>query len=61
MHDETLPDEAYKSAEFCSMCGPSFCAMRISQDIGAGIMPEVRAKDRRKAEVAEKLKAAAGE
>ncbi len=61
MHDETLPDEAFKSAEFCSMCGPSFCSMRISQDIGAGIMPEVRAKDRRKQEVAEKLKAAAGE
>ncbi|MFQ6030235.1 MAG: phosphomethylpyrimidine synthase ThiC, partial [Dehalococcoidia bacterium] len=61
MHDETLPEEAFKSAEFCSMCGPSFCSMRISQDIGAGIMPEVRAKDRRKQEVAEKLKATAGE
>jgi phosphomethylpyrimidine synthase len=56
MHDETLPDEAYKSAEFCSMCGPSYCSMRISQDIGAGIMPEVRAKDRRKEEVATRLR-----
>jgi len=31
MHDETLPDEAYKEASFCSMCGPKFCAMRITQ------------------------------
>jgi phosphomethylpyrimidine synthase len=28
-HDETLPHEAFKSAEFCSMCGPKFCAMKI--------------------------------
>lgn len=32
-HDETLPAEAAKSAHFCSMCGPKFCSMRISQDI----------------------------
>jgi len=31
MHDETLPDEAYKGAKFCSMCGPKFCSMRITQ------------------------------
>jgi phosphomethylpyrimidine synthase len=31
LHDETLPDEAYKDAKFCSMCGPTFCAMRITQ------------------------------
>jgi phosphomethylpyrimidine synthase len=29
MHDETLPHEAFKSAEFCSMCGPKFCSMKI--------------------------------
>ena len=29
MHDETLPQEAFKSAEFCSMCGPKFCSMKI--------------------------------
>ncbi len=29
MHDETLPNEAFKSAEFCSMCGPKFCSMKI--------------------------------
>jgi phosphomethylpyrimidine synthase len=33
MHDETLPDEYFKSAEFCSMCGPKFCSMRISQEV----------------------------
>jgi len=33
MHDETLPHEAFKSAEFCSMCGPKFCSMHISQEI----------------------------
>ena len=32
-HDETLPREAHKVAHFCSMCGPKFCSMRISQDI----------------------------
>ncbi|MHA7964589.1 phosphomethylpyrimidine synthase ThiC [Paenibacillus sp. CAU 1782] len=32
-HDETLPSEAAKSAHFCSMCGPKFCSMRITQDI----------------------------
>ncbi len=32
-HDETLPAEVAKTAHFCSMCGPKFCSMRISQDI----------------------------
>jgi len=31
MHDETLPDGFYKDAKFCSMCGPKFCSMRITQ------------------------------
>jgi phosphomethylpyrimidine synthase len=31
MHDEELPDDAFKSAKFCSMCGPKFCSMRITQ------------------------------
>lgn len=30
-HDETLPEDGYKSAAFCSMCGPKFCSMNISQ------------------------------
>ena len=32
-HDETLPGEPAKTAHFCSMCGPKFCSMRISQDV----------------------------
>jgi len=32
-HDETLPKQAAKTAHFCSMCGPKFCSMKISQDI----------------------------
>jgi phosphomethylpyrimidine synthase len=32
-HDETLPKESAKVAHFCSMCGPKFCSMRISQDV----------------------------
>ncbi len=32
-HDETLPKESAKVAHFCSMCGPSFCSMKISQDV----------------------------
>lgn len=33
MHDETLPQETFKSAKFCSMCGPKFCSMRINEDM----------------------------
>ncbi|TWH21039.1 phosphomethylpyrimidine synthase ThiC [Prauserella rugosa] len=32
-HDETLPAEPAKTAHFCSMCGPKFCSMRITQDV----------------------------
>ena len=32
-HDETLPAEGFKEAEFCSMCGPKFCSMHISQEL----------------------------
>jgi phosphomethylpyrimidine synthase len=45
MHDETLPQEVFKSAKFCSMCGPKFCSMRVTQDIRkmaeAGSLPVV--------------------
>lgn len=33
MHDETLPQEGFKEAPFCSMCGPKFCSMSISQEL----------------------------
>jgi len=32
-HDETMPKEAHKVAHFCSMCGPNFCSMKISQEV----------------------------
>ena len=32
-HDETMPHESHKVAHFCSMCGPHFCSMRITQDV----------------------------
>ncbi len=32
-HDETLPKASAKSAHFCSMCGPQFCAMKITQEV----------------------------
>ena len=32
-HDETLPKDAHKVAHFCSMCGPKFCSMQITQDL----------------------------
>ncbi|AIF45777.1 phosphomethylpyrimidine synthase ThiC [Dyella japonica] len=32
-HDETMPKDAHKSAHFCSMCGPKFCSMKITQDV----------------------------
>ena len=32
-HDETLPKQAHKVAHFCSMCGPNFCSMKISQEV----------------------------
>ncbi|MCU0934675.1 MAG: phosphomethylpyrimidine synthase ThiC, partial [Gammaproteobacteria bacterium] len=32
-HDATLPKDAHKLAHFCSMCGPQFCSMKITQDV----------------------------
>jgi len=49
-HDETLPAENAKTAHFCSMCGPKFCSMKISQDVrerfGASLDPEVGMKEK---------------
>src|ERR1035438_10705722 len=33
MHDETLPEDGFKDAHFCSMCGPKFCSMNISSKV----------------------------
>ncbi len=49
MHDETLPDEYFKTAEFCSMCGPKFCSMHINravEEYNQKIEDEARANKR---------------
>ena len=40
MHDETLPEEGYKSARFCSMCGPNYCSMNISSRVAEFTMAD---------------------
>ena len=37
-HDETLPKDSHKVAHFCSMCGPKFCSMKITQDLRAEVL-----------------------
>jgi phosphomethylpyrimidine synthase len=64
-HDESLPKEAFKTAHFCSMCGPKFCSMKISQDIreqarGQNDVAPDEAK-RGMAEMSEKFRASGGE
>jgi phosphomethylpyrimidine synthase len=39
-HDESLPVDVARESHFCSMCGPSFCAMKITQDIREGVQQE---------------------
>jgi phosphomethylpyrimidine synthase len=43
MHDETLPEEGFKDAHFCSMCGPKFCSMNISAKVEAFTPEEAEA------------------
>jgi phosphomethylpyrimidine synthase len=45
-HDETLPAEGAKVAHFCSMCGPKFCSMKISQEIRASAEAGMQEKSR---------------
>lgn len=56
-HDETMPKQAHKVAHFCSMCGPNFCSMKITQDVrdyaaerGIGVEIAVEEGMRRKSE-----------
>jgi phosphomethylpyrimidine synthase len=54
-HDQTLPKEAHKVAHFCSMCGPKFCSMKITQDVrdyAAGLSENERADLERRADEA---------
>ena len=52
-HDETLPKDAHKAAHFCSMCGPKFCSMKITQDLrveAAAIAERQKGMDEKSAE-----------
>ena len=44
MHDESLAPDIFKQAEFCSMCGPKFCAMQISRHLGEETARQVQAE-----------------
>jgi phosphomethylpyrimidine synthase len=63
-HDETLPAAPAKTAHFCSMCGPKFCSMRISQDVrrlaqAKGVTPEEALEEGMRAKAAEFVAAGA--
>ncbi|GGG90746.1 phosphomethylpyrimidine synthase [Glycocaulis albus] len=64
-HDQTLPKEAHKVAHFCSMCGPKFCSMKITQDIrdqfGTARAPNEAEAEQGMAEMSEKFKELGGE
>jgi phosphomethylpyrimidine synthase len=71
-HDETLPKEAHKVAHFCSMCGPKFCSMKITQDVrdyaatlndpaGAGASATTGAAEAGMAEMSKKFRDMGGE
>jgi phosphomethylpyrimidine synthase len=55
-HDETLPAEAAKQAHFCSMCGPAFCSMKITQDVR-----DAAAAEQGMADKAKEFRASGGE
>ena len=54
-HDETLPKEAHKVAHFCSMCGPKFCSMEITQQV-RDYAAALKAKEAGMAEMSEKFR-----
>ncbi len=63
-HDESLPKEAHKTAHFCSMCGPKFCSMKISQEIrdAAGSQNDIAAQaEEGMAAMAERFRAGGAE
>ena len=59
-HDETLPKEAMKLAHFCSMCGPKFCSMEITQQV-RDYAAKLAAKEQGMAEMSEKFRELGGE
>jgi phosphomethylpyrimidine synthase len=65
-HDETLPKDAHKLAHFCSMCGPHFCSMKITQDVRDyakehGVADETAALQRGMEEKAKEFRDAGGD
>jgi len=60
-HDESLPKEAHKTAHFCSMCGPKFCSMKISQDIRDAAAAQNEVAEAGMAEMAAKFRQTGGE
>ncbi len=60
-HDETLPKEAHKTAHFCSMCGPKFCSMKISQEIRDAAAVQNDVAEAGMAKMSEQFKAGGGE
>ena len=59
-HDETLPKEAHKVAHFCSMCGPKFCSMKITQDV-RDYAATLNDKEQGMAQMSEKFRQMGGE
>jgi phosphomethylpyrimidine synthase len=59
-HDETLPKESMKLAHFCSMCGPKFCSMEITQQV-RDYAAKLAEKERGMGEMSEKFRALGGE
>ncbi|NWG70456.1 MAG: phosphomethylpyrimidine synthase ThiC [Parvularculaceae bacterium] len=59
-HDQTLPKEAHKAAHFCSMCGPKFCSMKITQDV-RDYAASLRNAQAGMAEMSEKFREGGGE
>ena len=64
-HDETLPKDASKTAHFCSMCGPKFCSMKITQEVrdfaAAKGVSEAEALAQGMAQKSQEFKAVGGE
>ena len=60
-HDETLPQEAHTTAHFCSMCGPKFCSMKISQEIRDAAAVQNDVAEAGMAKMSEQFKAGGGE
>ena len=59
-HDETLPKDAHKVAHFCSMCGPKFCSMKITQDV-RDYAAKLNDKEQGMAQMSEKFMELGGE